>query len=961
MLAPRVLENVVSGWNRLFGGGPGTIGPRHLDEGWNHGRLESLFERLFLGVYAASDELSVAVERLDGRDPTWITICRTTPQGTERIASDIFNRELDVYLRTFPNPGPAVISVRLKGVNAVQKLEYQVSVEGQPNWPQVPTGDDVALMGGQALDDLPACTAEQREDWRFVSERMFGVAGWHPGGNEIGAAAAKKLGARNWMPIDGFRHTLCGEVADYVHFAGVGYDHGLSREYDLNHFVIPHRAFDYLLEFPKQLWQSGWLAGAAFDYVAEGMAEVTGGGGHPEMLRGIEQWWDCEGTDDCIETEVTANSRFLINPYFDDEKSALEGGPLCVYGPWVTEASHNNRPEIHPYELAWWRETGDHDPVVLAMIQDASERYGARSDYEPREDLRRTWIGKGQPGEFWIAVDADPGRPAVLTFEDVLSHEVQPFEKASAALRYTMDGRLALVVNHGTVQGLEVGLAETSCVDRANGRVLGWVMARSRLGSGTAGDDVGFRLLRARRHASTPGPTGQPQSTRESSATTVQALTASGLGVGIEPPSPARLRKVGLVGDSLMRRSGALTVDLRSFEGAEPGALRTAVVLGSGAGAGLDLTDLGLPSLALAPRLVQPRPESRGHELLRTAPSADGAAPRPRIGPRSPIPTPVPGGPARTLPGGLRPSIDAKSEVSEQAAAVWGRFAGQLVGAADFDWGRVERRSEATLQVDVGYAARRGKGLAPEDENAIAEAINDEIRNWEPERLRSLFGNESPFDVRWEVVVEDVATGVRLPVSAAGLPQKARIVRSALERESQRSVAEQLERHSTRREATVPTFQRPGLPRSQPETSSSVRGAAGEGGFPDGMVGRVTVAVPADETGPYRIITIARVRDPYGNSSEVRQVSWSHALIGSPAILRDTLERWVTSWAPQALDPAAGQAIELTTPWASVRSEPAARSRRVLRAMLAQAGVDGEIDPGELTAVVEIVHAVEPN
>jgi hypothetical protein len=29
--------------------------------------------------------------------------------------------------------------------------------------------------------------------------------------------------------------------------------------------------------------------------------------------------------------------------------------------------------------------------------------------------------------------------------------------------------------------------------------------------------------------------------------------------------------------------------------------------------------------------------------------------------------------------------------------------------------------------------------------------------------------------------------------------------------------------------------------------------------------------------------------------------------------------------------------------------------------MLAQAGVDGEIDPGELTAVVEIVHAVEPN
>ncbi len=61
------------------------------------------------------------------------------------------------------------------------------------------------------------------------------------------------------------------------------------------------------------------------------------------------------------------------------------GQKLGVYGPWVRDFGHGDRPEIHPCEVLWWM--GENRPGVatsrlVAVVQDDSDRHDWPCDFD---------------------------------------------------------------------------------------------------------------------------------------------------------------------------------------------------------------------------------------------------------------------------------------------------------------------------------------------------------------------------------------------------------------------------------------------------------------------------------------------------------------------------------------------------------------------------------------------------
>jgi hypothetical protein len=115
----------------------------------------------------------------------------------------------------------------------------------------------------------PLCGQQQLEDWRFVRDRTFGVAGRDPVGHKIGPNVAYRMGVgMNWYPLDIYKQTLCGKLHHFNFFDGWG------DEADWNTYFIPNASHAYVLEDARP--------------VAD-----------PDHI------YDCDGNGDCLEGEIT--------------------------------------------------------------------------------------------------------------------------------------------------------------------------------------------------------------------------------------------------------------------------------------------------------------------------------------------------------------------------------------------------------------------------------------------------------------------------------------------------------------------------------------------------------------------------------------------------------------------------------------------------------------------------------
>ena len=264
----------------------------------------------------------------------------------------------------------------------------------------------VAILGSAApghsantvrsRSDLPVCTAADLARWNEATDHSLGVEASDVGGNWIGSFPVYE---RDWFssndlvyfPYDALRKTLCGVMAEYT-----WHDEEFSDEADWNLNIVPDPHYAFLLD------------GIAARPSVSQIRPCTCPPGAP-CTTGARV--------DCMQAEVTPDDNVYDNPWFPEGGGAslADAKRVCVHGPWVGDAGHGRRPEIHPAEIIWWSDSIEAGTVLtLLLVQEDSNRFDRRSWGE--------WYyqGAGDAPARWRPWSAVPRQPSVrLAFEAV--------------------------------------------------------------------------------------------------------------------------------------------------------------------------------------------------------------------------------------------------------------------------------------------------------------------------------------------------------------------------------------------------------------------------------------------------------------------------------------------------------------------------------------------------------------
>ncbi len=319
----------------------------------------------------------------------------------------------------------------------------------------------------------PVTSELQRHTWQLIVNDYLGVAGLDPIGHYIGPEAAyRTAGYPNWYPLDVYKNILVGRLGEFEFFDGLG------QELDWCNRIIPSAATSFLLRdvLPMVWWPESWYL------------------------------FTCETENDCMEAELTPDEDFYENEYFSAREgwSTLVGKTIAAYGPWVRERIHGNRPEIHPSELMWWREdTAVARAVVLAVLQDDSNRYDRRGDFE--SGIVHPWSAFPRRGEFRIPFDVNPAGPARrFVIQERYAHNVVTADDPTAwpdaddgkthALEF--DGRVVVTVEETQAEDNHLGVIFSEVTRSADGmRLQGYIVVTSKIGRGDRGNE-GFHVLK---------------------------------------------------------------------------------------------------------------------------------------------------------------------------------------------------------------------------------------------------------------------------------------------------------------------------------------------------------------------------------------------------------------------------------------------------------------------------------
>jgi hypothetical protein len=559
----------------------------------------------------------------------------------------------------------------------------------------------------------PVCSTAQQQRFEFVIANQLGVAGRDPDGEYIGI-----WNAGRWEPQATYKQAMCGRLADFSF-----YDPWTSGdEADWNEYIVPSAPFQHLIDEPRV--RNG---GDTEDWNHE---RVIVNGQPQDRL--------------AVEAEITPDEHFYENPWVSasSKDSALVGSDLCTYGPWVIDTGHNNRPEIHPSELHWWR-AGSF--TYMLNMQDDSNRFDNRDDYDLglEPDSWREWSQFPRTGEFSVAVSLPASRvtapiggpPRFEISTDYLRNlaftdSADADDGAEHGLTYN-GTRLLSVVEGGRVADpavdrfVKVGF--NFC--RAPGptllseQLLGYVTLTSRAGLSDDGKEA-VHLFKVRRVNDT-GP---------GNAIVKQVARQKRPGLTADPrwlPSTLRAAVVGgkrrLIADvevvarpGRKPRTGDRDIARVRVTGA-PGPARRALRLGSAARS----VRVSLPVASTA--AVRLKARSGKTAVL----DAEGLAPALLDGRDAPA----------SAPSAANPAV---------VAAALGVPGGSLPDASTVrKW---------DVSVASMYAPVRRGAPSPEDDSPLTETLNEAVRN-RGRRARALFGTTEPLKVRWSFVARDAVSG----------------------------------------------------------------------------------------------------------------------------------------------------------------------------------------------------------
>ena len=311
----------------------------------------------------------------------------------------------------------------------------------------------------------------------------------------------------SWQPVDGLKHNMVATLHSFNWSAG----HPLIMDLDddWNMYVIPTSPFQTIQTDVTDLHDPG------------------------------DEEHKC-GDTPCMEVEISPDKQFWTNPWFylpgvhpeDREKNGfswLQGRQIGFYGPWIMDANHGFRPEIHPAEMMWFKDHFEgsgppYDVFWLLFMQDNTGRFDDPNNFDCDGDPPpgwRPWADSPRSGEFSIAFEVNPQNEVASFFiTEVFQRFVVTSQDSNArrdaddgkshALEY--NGRVVVRVEETQPNDDDLGVTFTNLCLGGDGKLRGFVSLRSKIGGDDDKDEEGFHVLRVTRTkaASRPDATTPP-------------------------------------------------------------------------------------------------------------------------------------------------------------------------------------------------------------------------------------------------------------------------------------------------------------------------------------------------------------------------------------------------------------------------------------------------------------------
>jgi hypothetical protein len=261
------------------------------------------------------------------------------------------------------------------------------------------SGVDLVLT----TDTTPVCCAGKVISWNNIKNNQYGVSGHDIDGHYIRNITANRFETwiDGWRPFDVFKQTMCGELHSFSVYDG----NFLESDKDWNNGISLDPAFHDLFYDARS-----WVGNTYGDQEWKGKWVSVGNSGIKVWIGG---WDKCGNNVECINGEVTPDQGLSNNPWFpnNNEESPLVGtSSICLYGPFVMDASHHQKPEIHPSELIWWKTdfADKYDLYTLMQINDKSFRFHTGGKFEESPSGWKPWASAPKKSKFRIAFDLNP-------------------------------------------------------------------------------------------------------------------------------------------------------------------------------------------------------------------------------------------------------------------------------------------------------------------------------------------------------------------------------------------------------------------------------------------------------------------------------------------------------------------------------------------------------------------------
>ena len=189
---------------------------------------------------------------------------------------------------------------------------------------------------------------------------------------------------------------------------------------------------------------------------------------------------------------ITVDSQ-IPNPDIDQQK-------VCIYGPWVREKLHNNRPEIHPMELIWFNYKGD---LHLTVSQDASKRFHKKGKYKgDKSSPWKPWAKSSITGIFRLPFEIDLTATDTLSFtlSSVQTKHVQSnpgYADTFAIHQFKVDTTVRVIVEKPVTNKNEIGIEFVDFCQPTPDKLRGFLKINMQVGKD---DDFGFYTLKVEKN-----------------------------------------------------------------------------------------------------------------------------------------------------------------------------------------------------------------------------------------------------------------------------------------------------------------------------------------------------------------------------------------------------------------------------------------------------------------------------